>query len=178
MGQRYDMVTRVSTQADRPRAGRIRLRSALAGAALCVALAGCSFDLAPTATDEIKALSTDEAAAAASLISAYRVANGLPAVTVDARLNEAAAYQARAVARAGRLSHGAFASRMGEFGIRGAAAENLTAGPGTVAEAVARWKASPGHNANLLMPEASRIGLARADTGTGYGRYWALVLGQ
>jgi hypothetical protein len=29
-----------------------------------------------------------------------------------------------------------------------------------------------------LMPEARRIGLARADANGGYGRYWALVLGQ
>src|SRR3954451_13120565 len=44
---------------------------------------------------------------------------------------------------------------------------------------IARWAASPGHNQNLLMPEARRIGLARADSpGLGYGRYWALVLAQ
>ena len=160
------------------RAGLPRLRPVLAGAVLALALAGCSFDIASTATDAVKGVSTNEAAAAASLISAYRVAQGLPAVTVDARLNEAAVFQARAVAQAGTLSHGAFASRMNEFGIRGAAAENLTAGPTTIADAVARWKASPGHNANLLMPEARRIGLARADADNRYGRYWALVLGQ
>ncbi len=177
MGQ-TEMRIMVSTGADGPGAGRIRRRSILGGAMLALALASCSFDITPTATDEIKAVSTSEAAAAASLISAYRVAHGLPAVTVDARLNDAAEFQARAVAQAGKLSHGSFASRMSEFGIRGAAAENLTAGPATITEAVTRWKASPGHNANLLMPEARRIGLARADTAGHYGRYWALVLGQ
>ena len=119
-----------------------------------------------------------DAAQAASLISAYRVSQGLSPVVVDGRLNKAAEYQARAVAGAGQLSHGSFGSRMGEFGIKGYAAENLSAGSSTVDGAIGRWKASAGHNSNLLMPEARRIGLARADAQGGYGRYWALVLGQ
>jgi uncharacterized protein YkwD len=99
-------------------------------------------------------------------------------VTVDPRLNEAAAYQARVVAAAGRLSHGDFSQRMREFGIVGYAAENLSAGTAQVGEAVNQWKTSPAHNENLLLPQARRIGLARADAKGGYGRYWALVLGQ
>ena len=67
---------------------------------------------------------------------------------------------------------------MDEFGIIGYSAENLSAGSSTVDGAIGRWKASPGHNSNLLMPQARRIGLARADANNGYGRYWALVLGQ
>ena len=84
-------------------------------------------------------------------------------MVVDGRLNKAAEYQARAVAGAGQLSHGSFGSRMGEFGIKGYAAENLSAGSSTVDGAIGRWKASAGHNSNLLMPEARQIGLARAD---------------
>jgi uncharacterized protein YkwD len=67
---------------------------------------------------------------------------------------------------------------MATFGIRGKAAENLSAGVASVEDAVAQWKASPGHNANLLLPEVKRVGLARADTAGGYGRYWALVLAR
>ena len=123
--------------------------------------------------------SAADTAAAAALISRHRAAHGLGPVSVDARLNEAATVQARAVAQAGTLSHCAFESRMASFGIGGAAAENLTAGSDTVGKAVARWTASPPHNSNLLLPEARRIGLARADSpGQGYGRYWALVLAQ
>jgi uncharacterized protein YkwD len=124
-------------------------------------------------------MSTSDAKAAAGLISQYRAAHGLAAVTVDPTLNRAAEVQARAVAQTGILSHGQFASRMSSFGIGGAAAENLTAGSRSVDAAIARWKGSPGHNRNLLMPEARRIGLARATTpGTGYEHYWALVLSQ
>jgi uncharacterized protein YkwD len=99
-------------------------------------------------------------------------------VVVDPGLNEAAEEQARAVAAAGRLSHGAFMTRMARFGVGGAAAENLSAGQHSVAAAVTGWKASPRHNENLLMPEARRIGLARADANGGFKRYWALVLAQ
>jgi uncharacterized protein YkwD len=153
------------------------MRSILLGVALALGLAGCSFDIAPRATHSLAAVSTADAASAAAMISAYRTAHGLPAVAVDASLNRAAEAQARAVAQAGQLSHGDFAGRMRQYGVSGAA-ENLSAGSDTVAEAVARWKASPGHNSNLLMPGARRIGLARADSDSRYGRYWALVLSQ
>ena len=154
------------------------MRSIVLGVTLALGLAGCSFDIAPRATHSLAAVSTADAASAAAMISAYRTAHGLPAVAVDASLNRAAEAQARAVAQAGQLSHGDFAGRMRQYGVSGGAAENLSAGSDTVAEAVARWKASPGHNSNLLMPGARRIGLARADSDSRYGRYWALVLSQ
>jgi len=123
--------------------------------------------------------STSDEATAAELISRYRAAHGLSPVSVDPRLTEAASAQARTVAEAGTLSHGRFGSRMDAFGIGGVSAENLSAGSRTVDRVIARWAASPGHNVNLLMPEARRIGLARADSpGLGYGRYWALVLAE
>jgi uncharacterized protein YkwD len=122
---------------------------------------------------------TGDARAAAALVSQYRTAKGLSPVIADATLNRAAEVQARAVAEAGSLSHGQFASRMSSFGINGYSAENLVAGSKTVEQAIARWKASPGHNQNLLMPEARRIGLARAvSPGAGYEYYWAMVLAQ
>jgi uncharacterized protein YkwD len=149
----------------------------------CVAaaplLASCASDVAPRVSGAQVSTSTADAGAAAAMISGYRIAHGLSPVTADARLNHAAEAQARAVAEAGQLSHGAFGTRMASFGVGGASAENLTAGSRSVADAIARWKASPGHNGNLLMREARHIGLARADSlGAGYGRYWALVLAQ
>ena len=145
-------------------------------ALLLAGLAGCSG--APEAVYDVTRTSTAEAGEAARIISAYRISKGLGPVAVDARLNDAALQQARTVAAAGSLTHGDFGARMKGFGIAGYAAENLTAGSDSVSQAVARWKGSPGHNENLLMPEARRIGLARADAAGGYGRYWALVLGQ
>jgi len=141
-----------------------------------LALAGCATE--PLRTSDVLSSSTKDAAAAASLISAYRVSKGLSPVAVDPRLNEAAEYQARAVASAGTLSHGNFAGRMNQFGVRGYSAENLSAGSSSVEGAIKRWQASAGHNVNLLMPQARYIGLARADSNSRYGRYWALVLSQ
>lgn len=156
----------------------ISMRALTFCALIALGVAGCAGDSALTPKDAVLASSTGDAAAAARLISAYRVSMGLNPVTVDPKLNQAAEHQARAVAAAGRLSHGSFAKRMDEYGIAGYSAENLSAGSDTVDGAISRWKASPGHNSNLLMPQARRIGLARADANNRYGRYWALVLGQ
>jgi uncharacterized protein YkwD len=158
----------------------MRIKIALAALAVAPLLTQCGGgDLARVVPSEKVTTSTGDAAQAAALISEYRKARGLGPVTVDARLNDAAEYQARAVAEAGKLSHGAFASRMETFKIGGHSAENLSAGSDNVGGAIARWKGSPGHNSNLLLPQARRIGLARADSPQhGYRHYWALVLAQ
>jgi uncharacterized protein YkwD len=141
-------------------------------------LANCAADNSPLETSSTSmAASVSEAKAAARLISQYRASQGLGGVTVDERLNRAAEYQARAVAATGILNHGEFTSRMASFGISGYRAENLAAGSDSVEDVIARWKASPGHNQNMLLPMVTKVGLARVDSpGQGWGRYWALVL--
>ena len=121
------------------------------------------------------AAAVSEGHRAASLISAYRATHGLRAVRVDPHLIRPADHQARAVAQLGWLSHGDFAGRMASFGIRGKAAENLSAGLDSVDQVIAQWQASSGHNANLLMPDFGRVGLARASSDR---TYWVLVLAR
>lgn len=151
-------------------------------AALLLALAGCgSPGILPEADAPASLVILDEQAAAAA-ISRYRAQHGLGPVSVDAGLTRAASHQATANARAGRLSHdlgGTFTSRMSQAGLgRAHAAENLSAGSETFEQVFARWKASPEHNRNMLIPQLRRIGIARADAPTTrYRRYWALVLG-
>jgi uncharacterized protein YkwD len=144
------------------------------------ALTGCASDeLVRTVSPAAVTTSTKESVEAARLITRYRAEHKLGPVSPDNQLNAAAESQARAVAEAGRLSHGAFTSRMDEYAIGGHAAENLSAGADSPEAALARWKRSSGHNANLLLKQAKRIGFARADSpGHGYKRYWALVLAQ
>ena len=102
-------------------------------------------------------------------------------MTIDPGLVTAAAFQAGNNARAGQLSHeagGSFTSRMATAGLgRSWAAENLSAGSETFDQVLARWKASPEHNKNMLIPQIRRIGIARVDApGTRYKRFWALVM--
>ena len=114
----------------------MRLALALACVLVAPLLASCSTDVAKRVPSNQVATSTGEAGEAAALISRYRVAQGLSPVTADPRLSKAAEVQARAVAEAGELSHGAFATRMASLGIGGASAENLTAGRRSVAAAM------------------------------------------
>lgn len=121
-------------------------------------------------------VSTREAAAAARLINAYRAARGLGPLRVDARLNAVAAEHARAMAGVDLLSHdigGGYAARMRRHGLP-TDSENLGWGYETAAEAVAAWRASAPHHANLVKPHG-RMGLARA-VAPGMRPYWALVL--
>jgi uncharacterized protein YkwD len=125
---------------------------------------------------------TVSSADAAAKISDYRLGRGQGAVTVDATLTAIALRQAQAMARAGKMSHtlgGSFTARLGKGGYDAAiAAENLAAGPRNLDEALSSWRASKGHNANLLKPGVTQIGIAVAYAPNNrYGNYWALVLG-
>jgi len=154
------------------------LKTRFAAASLAAALlAGCNTTPQPAeGYMSVKAATpAADARVAAALISRYRASHGLGPVRVDPQLNAAAAHQARTVAGIGWLSHGDFAGRMAQFGVHGKAAENLSLGLGSVEQVIAQWQGSSGHNANMLMPEFTRIGIARADAGR---PFWALVLAR
>src|SRR5918993_5082341 len=144
------------------------MKTIRAFAALVVAALAPSADLSSTASLVAAAQAApraSEAGAAAALISRYRASHGLGPVRADPKLNAAASQQARTVAQTGWLSHGDFSGRMAAFGIRGKAAENLSAGIGSVEGVIAQWQASSGHNTNMLMPGVKRLGLPPAESG-------------
>jgi uncharacterized protein YkwD len=124
-----------------------------------------------------------DAAAAASMISGYRANNGLPAVTLDPELMRMAQSQADVMAARDKLDHNAgkpFAARLKQSGYdaRGAA-ENVSAGYHTLAEAFSGWRDSPPHRANMLLKGATRIGIAAVYTPRSkYKVYWALVIAE
>ncbi|HEX2137643.1 MAG TPA: CAP domain-containing protein [Microvirga sp.] len=152
------------------------MRSIFLSAAVAIILTGSAALAETQAPARPNAAASSDAASAAALISAYRASYGLGPVSVDPRLNQAAQRQAGVVAATGQLSHGDFAGRMAQYGIRGQSAENLGAGTQTVAETVAMWIRSPAHQANLLLPGIQRVGLGRA--GWSFGSAWALVLSR
>jgi uncharacterized protein YkwD len=116
----------------------------------------------------------------ASLVSQYRRAHGLSAVKIDAELTAVAERQARAMAKSGVMDHnvaGPFASRVADVRV-GAAGENLAEGTKTWAETIQRWESSAGHNANLLLPDATHIGAAVAYSDKTHEGFRAMVIGR
>jgi uncharacterized protein YkwD len=116
---------------------------------------------------------------AASMISSFRRSHGLGAVTIDQDLTRFAQAHARAMAAHNMLGHdvGArFAERRRTIRAR-VVVENVAAGYYSVAEVFAGWRDSPGHRANMLDPDMTRMGIAAAHApGSSYQVFWALVL--
>jgi len=118
-------------------------------------------------------------ASAAALLTAWRQSHGLGAVRLDPALNAMAQRQTDAMVAANTMSHdlgGSLASRLAAAGIKAReAGENLGEGYFSTEEAMDGWQSSPGHNANLLLANATRFGIAIAkDPRTTYGVYWAM----
>ena len=103
---------------------------------------------------------------AASMISGYRANNGLTAVTVDPALMKMAEEQARAMAARDKLDHSVtreFSDRLrARATTRAAAAENISAGYHTLAEAFSGWRDSPPHRKNMLLNGATRSASPRS----------------
>ena len=126
-----------------------------------------------------------DAGEAVRILSDYRRKHGLGAVKLDPKLTRIAADHALRMAAANKVAHvligeGSFARRLRVGGYEASvASENIGAGYDTLAEAFAGWRKSRGHNKNLLSPEITVIGIARADApGSKYGTYWSLVMAR
>jgi uncharacterized protein YkwD len=146
-----------------------------------VGLGGCG--LSPTASTHYPVVPGEVSASAAQqMISSYRAARGLGPLALDPALQRVAQAQAHSMARAGQISHGPqpFKTRLAAHGAGArAAAENVAAGYPTLERVIASWRRSPGHDANLLMPEARRMGIALAQApDSRFKTYWALVVAE
>jgi len=128
---------------------------------------------------------TFSASEAAALISKYRAANGLKPVTIDPVLMKIASVHSDRMARMDTMSHvlpgeGSFQQRLADGGFRASmAAENVAAGQPTLPLVLEAWRKSPGHNANMLLSNVSKIGIALSVAEhSKYKYYWSLVLGE
>ncbi len=173
------MVTGSSLRQDtpftRPLSRRLFGRKCLGLTLSALGLAGC------VSIPKSRYPAHDVSAEALEGINAFRAENGLQPLKIDAGLIELAKDQAGLMAAKQILSHdveGDFESRMNKGGYRKqAGAENVGAGHADVADTLAAWQRSPGHRANLLMPEAIRFGMAKADAPEArFRNYWALIL--
>lgn len=154
---------------------------------LALALASCALNQPPEQPSFYRDLTQPGAeldeAAAASMISDYRSNNGLPPVIVDAALTDLARAQTQAMAKRDKLEHNVkkpFVQRLRAAGYDAQrAAENIGAGYHTLAEAFSGWRDSKPHNANMLLPGATRIGIAAVYTPKSkYKVYWTLILAE
>ncbi len=114
----------------------------------------------------------------AELISGFRLKNGEVRVVRDATLDRIALEQARAMAAKDDLSHevlGPFTRRVAPAGA-GRAAENIAYGYESFEKTLGQWIDSSGHRKNLLLHNASRVGVASAKDASGKRTYWAMVI--
>jgi len=114
----------------------------------------------------------------AELISSFRLKHGEVRVTTDATLNRIAAEQARAMAAKDNLSHealGSFTSRIAPSRA-GRAAENIAYGYDNFEKTLGQWIDSSSHRKNLLLHNATRIGMASAKDASGRRTYWAMEI--
>lgn len=114
----------------------------------------------------------------AELISGFRLKHGEVRVARDATLDRIAMDQARAMAAKDDLSHdalGPFNRRVAPAGA-GRAAENIAYGYDNFEKTLGQWIDSSGHRKNLLLHNASRVGIASAKTTSGKRTYWAMVI--
>lgn len=171
------------------------MRSALVVAALCVFLAGCgmprfslpffSDDKPATSVPNVPRERTVDPNRAIALINAHRRARGRPALQHDPRLSRIARQTAQELARRNQLrtelhTKEGLARRLDAAKYSaGRAAENLGAGYPTLVMTVDGWKASRGHNRNLLSRDMTHAGIGLALTSKGpYQSFWVLLLSR
>ena len=114
----------------------------------------------------------------AELISGFRLKHGEVRVVRDATLDRIALEQARAMAAKNDLSHevlGTFTRRIAPARA-GRAAENIAYGYESFEKTLGQWIDSSGHRKNLLLHNASRVGIACAKDASGKRTYWAMVI--
>jgi hypothetical protein len=114
----------------------------------------------------------------AQLISDFRLKHGEKRVSLDAALTRIAHDQAQAMAAKDQLDHdvlGRFNTRVGPAGA-GRAAENIAYGYDSFPKTLDQWINSSGHRKNLLLPGATRVGVASVKSAKTGRMYWAMVI--
>ena len=97
---------------------------------------------------------------------------------MDTTLNRIALEQAMAMAARDSLDHdvlGAFGGRIAPSRA-GRAAENIAYGYDSFEKTLDQWIASSEHRKNLLLRNASRVGIASARSATTHRTYWAMEI--
>ena len=146
-----------------------------------------SYEKAPTGAlaDRDYSHTALDAEKARDIINQYRKDKGLKPLKLNAELSEAAKAHSRDLAKWDRISHyGSDGSnpwdRVKRAGFKARlAAENVGTGQVDFNEVMRGWKESPGHNKNLLLGDATHMGIALVqDPRTEFKSFWTLVIGS
>ncbi len=163
---------------------RFGLVAALAAAALLAACARTPTSREPTPPFydrlDISGRPVDPASSL-SMINQYRTNKGLAPLVWDAGLARIAQAQSNDMARIDRVHSTEEAQLPSQFAGAGIAygsfLANFSAGYRTFAEAFSGWRESKVHEATMLSPRASRVGLATAySPNSKYKIFWTLVV--
>ncbi len=119
------------------------------------------------------------------MINEYRVANGLPQLHLSRSLSVAADYHSVDMANKDYFSHtladgATWSQNIANHGYtyNTYQGENIAAGNESASATFNQWRNSPGHNANMLNPNFTAIGIGRAYNGSAtYGWYWTTTFG-
>lgn len=160
------------------------LRNAISALIVPVLVAVALLSAATGPARNAEALDNEEASFL-TIINDYRAQNGLGPLVIDERLNGVARWMATDLASNNYFSHtdslgrDPFA-RMDQLGyaVNTWRGENLVAGTMVATESFRMWRDSEGHRANMLGPNYTAIGIARAyDASSSFGWYWATEFG-
>jgi uncharacterized protein YkwD len=94
----------------------------------------------------------------AALVNQYRVSHGLPALIVDTTLSGLAREHSAAMVKVGQLNHDDFPSRVRRSGLV-MCVENVGWNYRSPEGQFDGWRASPGHNRNMLDRRVDRMGI-------------------
>jgi uncharacterized protein YkwD len=118
-------------------------------------------------------------------INAYRQSKGLKPLKLNPALTDAAKAHSRDLAKWDRISHyGSDGSnpwdRVKRTGYNAKlAAENVGTGQVSFDEVMKGWQDSAGHNKNLLLADATEMGIALVqDPKTEFKTFWTLIVGS
>ena len=117
-----------------------------------------------------------------SQINAYRKSAGLPALTINAKLTNAAAAHACDLVKMRKLSHTGsngsdLSDRVKAQGYRYRIVNENIADITPASPVAPLWYNSPGHRKNMLEPGITDVGLSLA-LGAGNRQFWVMVGGR
>jgi len=132
----------------------------------------------------VDATMDSEETAFLTLINNYRAQNGLGALKASYMLTRASAWKSKDLATNNYFAHDdltrTWSQRIRDcgYGFNTWLGENIAAGYTTGQSVFDGWKASPGHNANMLGANYTTIGIGRYFVqGSTYGWYWTTDFG-